>query len=98
MRRRTPCRSGSRLCALTRARPGHESVDARSILQDHHPAYAEAVGDHAETLREEGLAERHAHLPAVRQRREHAVGMGLVAGIEREREALEFWAVVRAAV
>src|SRR5262249_62225620 len=60
-----------------------------SSLHDDHPADAEAVGHHAEALGEERLAERHAHLAAVGERREHAVGLGLVLGINGEREALE---------
>src|SRR5215813_12509653 len=35
---------------------------------DNHPAHAEAVGDHTEARREEGFAERHAHLPPLGQR------------------------------
>src|SRR5262245_13381377 len=62
----------------------------RLSLHDDHPAYAETVGDHAEALGEEGLAQRHLHLSAVGERREHAVGRGLIVGIEGERETLEF--------
>src|SRR5258707_517431 len=43
-------------------------------------------------------AERHAHLSAVGERREHAVGLGFVLGVDREREALEFRLALRAAV
>src|SRR5262252_4483721 len=70
----------------------------RSSLHDDHPADAEAVGDHAEALGEERRAERHAHLAAVGERREHAVGLGLVLSIDGEREALEFRLALRAAV
>src|SRR5436853_7781959 len=73
-------------------------VAAALRLDDHHPADAEAIGDHAEALGEERLAERHAHLAAVGERREHAVGLGLVPGIDGEREALEFRLALRAAV
>src|SRR6516162_3135179 len=80
------------LCnALARRQP-------RSSLHDDHPADAEAVGDHAEALGEEGLAERHSYLAAVGERREHAVGLGLVPGVDGEREALEFRLALRAAV
>src|SRR5262245_26868921 len=68
-----------------------------SSLHDDHPADAEAVGHHAEALGEERLAERHAHLAAVGERREHAVGLGLVLGINGEREALEVRLALRAA-
>src|SRR5215472_17580499 len=78
------------------------AIDARrqrrSSLHDDHPADAEAVGDHAEALGEEGLAERHSHLAAVGERLEHAVGLGFVLGVDGEREALEFRLAVRAAV
>src|SRR5258707_7565997 len=78
------------------------ATDARrrrlSRLHDDHPADAEAVGDHAEALGEEGLAERHAHLAAVSERLEHAVGLGFVLGVDREREALEFRLALGAAV
>src|SRR5215475_6672728 len=74
------------------------AVRGRSSLQDDHPADAEAVGHHAEALGEERLAERHSHLAAVGERREHAVGLGLVLGIDGEREALEFRLALRAAV
>src|SRR5262249_55661917 len=71
------------------------TIDARrqrrSSLHDDHPAHAEALG-------EERLAERHSHLAAVGERREHAVGLGLVPGIDGEREALEFRLALRAAV
>src|SRR6516225_7809788 len=70
----------------------------RSSLHDDHPADAEAVGDHAEAFGEERLAERHAHLAAVGERREHAVGLGFVPGVDREREALEFRLALGAAV
>src|SRR5262252_3239073 len=78
------------------------AIDARrqprSSLHDDHPADAEAVGDHAEALGEERLAERHSHLAAVGERGEHAVGLGFVPGIDGEREALEFRLALRAAV
>jgi hypothetical protein len=70
----------------------------RSGLHDDHPAYAEAIGDRAETLGEKRLAERHLHLAAVGERREHAISLGFVPGIEREREALEFRLALLAAV
>src|SRR5262245_65949661 len=41
---------------------------------DNHPAHAEAVGDHTEARREEGFAERHAHLPPLGQRVEEPIG------------------------
>src|SRR5262249_15457361 len=79
-----------------------KAIDARrerrSSLNDDHPAHAEAVGHHAEALGEERLAERHSHLAAVGERREPAVGLGLVLGVDGEREALEFWLALRAAV
>src|SRR5215831_5022044 len=78
------------------------TIDARrqrrSSLHDDHPAHAEAVGDHAEALGEERLAERHSHLAAVGERREHAVGLGFVPGVDGEREALEFRLALGAAV
>ena len=39
--------------------------------------------------REEGLAHRHLHLPAIGERREQAPRIGFILGVEREREALE---------
>src|ERR1700747_2341956 len=69
-----------------------------SSLHDDHPADAEAVGDYAEALGEERLAERHPHLAAGGERREHAVGLGFVLGVDREREALEFRLALCAAV
>src|SRR5262245_7454549 len=80
------------------ATPLMRAVRGRSSLHDDHPADAEAVGHHAEALGEERLAERHSHLAAVGERREHAVGLGLVLGVDREREALEFRLALRAAV
>src|SRR5205085_4110532 len=73
-------------------------VAAALRLDDHHPAHAEAVGDHAEALGEERLAERHAHFSTIRERFEHAVGVGFVLGIDGQREALEFRLALRAAV
>src|SRR5439155_25333899 len=51
------------------------------LLDDHHPADAETVGDHAEALCEERLAERHSHLSLVGKRLEHAIGLGFVLGV-----------------
>src|SRR5436305_13487287 len=73
-------------------------VAAALRLDDHHPAHAEAVGDHAEALGEERLAERHAHFSTIRERFEHAVGVGFVLGIDGQREALEFRLALRAPV
>src|SRR5262249_12168921 len=56
---------------------------------DHHPADAEAVDQHAEPLRKERLAKWHRHLAAVRQRGELAIGFGLVRDRQRQRKALE---------
>src|SRR5262249_48281658 len=78
------------------------AIDARrqrrSSLHDDHPAHAEAIGHHAEALGEERLAERHSDLSAVGERREHAVGLGFVLGVDGEREALEFRLALRTAV
>src|ERR1700741_1520173 len=71
---------------------------AALLLDDDHPAHAEAVGDHPEALGEERLAQRHAHFSASGERLEHAVGVCFVLGIEGEREALEFRLALRAAV
>ena len=65
------------------------AVRHRSVTDEDHPGHAEAVGDHAEARREEGLGERHLHLPALAQRPEHPLGLGLVGDRERQREALE---------
>src|SRR5919201_6571571 len=73
-------------------------VAAALLLDDHHPAHAEAVGDHAEALGEERLAEWHAHFSTIGESLEHAVGLGVVPCINREREALEFRLTLRAAV
>src|SRR6266702_4296828 len=68
------------------------------LLDDHHPADAETVGDHAEALGEERLAERHSHLSLIGKRLEHAIGLGFVLGVHGEREALEFGLALRATV
>src|SRR6266542_2568685 len=60
----------------------------RDGLYVDHPRHAEAVGDHAEARGKEGLGQRHLHLPAVAQRREQPLGLGLAGHREREREAL----------
>jgi hypothetical protein len=39
-----------------------------------HPADPEPVLDHAEARRKKGLGERHAHLPAIGERIEAAIG------------------------
>src|SRR5260370_715853 len=62
------------------------------------PADRPAAGAHAEARGEQCLAGRTAHPSAVGERREHAVGLGFVLGVDREREALEFRLALRAAV
>ena len=52
------------------------------LLHYHHPTDAEAVGNHAKALGEERFAERHSHLSPLGKRLEHAVGLGLVLGVD----------------
>ena len=46
-----------------------------SSLHVDHPRHAEAVGEHAETRREERLGQRHPYLPAVAQGTEASLGL-----------------------
>src|SRR5438105_14321329 len=55
-----------------------------SGCRDDHPRHAETVGGHAEFRREERLAKRHLHLPALRQRAEHTLGFGIVRRFDRQ--------------
>src|SRR6185437_14980477 len=67
------------------------SVGVASALRNQdHPVHAEFVSDHAETRREERLAERHPDLAALGERREFLVGIGFVFGCDRQRETFEF--------
>jgi hypothetical protein len=50
---------------------------------------AEAVGEHAEAWREEGLGQGHRHSTAVAEGREHLLGFSLGPGRDGERETVE---------
>src|ERR1700740_2313679 len=60
----------------------------RSLHEDH-PADAEFIGEHAETRREEGFAQRHRHLTAGAQGFEQFVGLGLAVGRNRQCKAMK---------
>ena len=71
-----------------RTRRRRAAASGLRCRQDH-PRHAEAVGDHAETGREEGLGQRHLDLAAVGQRVERAIGRFRIRQGEGERDALE---------
>src|SRR5262245_29467045 len=56
---------------------------------DDHPTHAEAVGDHTETRREEGFAERHADLTAIGKGVEEPIGGGGIGCCDRQRKTPE---------
>src|SRR5438552_18461613 len=60
-----------------------------SSRDDHHPCHAKAVRDHAEPRGEEGFSERHLHLSAVGEGREHPVGLRRVGYRDRQRKTLK---------
>src|SRR3546814_6165256 len=73
------CKSRRRRRASARQRLRHH----------HHPAHAEAVDQHPERRGEEALRERHVHRPAIEQRVEATLRIGIVGAHQRHLEALE---------
>jgi hypothetical protein len=61
----------------------------RVLLVIHHPWRAEAVGEHRELLRPEGLVEGHEHLAALGKRLVDALGLGVAGDVDGDREAGE---------
>jgi hypothetical protein len=59
---------------------------------------AEAVGEHAEARREEGLGQGYRHSTAVAEGREHLLGFGLGPGRDGERETVELGLALTAAI
>src|SRR5919106_79311 len=66
--------AGSQVCQVVCARD-------RALLtgQSDHPSDAEAIHEHAEARRPEGLRQRHLHLPAVGQCIESPLGLSCVS-------------------
>src|ERR1051325_10275483 len=62
---------------------------ARLLRDVNHPADAEAIGNHAETRREERFGEGHAHLAAVSKGLEKAISVGRAGQVERKGKTLK---------
>src|SRR5262249_41661471 len=74
------------------------AVGRSSVRYVDHPRHAEAVGNHAEPWREEGLGQRHLHLSSIGEPREHLVRARLVRYRHRQRETLEARLALAAAI
>src|ERR1700726_4102653 len=64
---------------------------ARSMRHEDHPVHTEFVGEHAEAWREKRLRQRHRHLPALAESREHSVGIGFAVRGDGQGKAVELW-------
>src|ERR1700677_3635801 len=68
------------------------------VCHKDHPADTEFVGHHAESRREERLAHRHLHLPAIGETGKKLVGIGLAVGRDRQHDAMKIRLAAAAAV